>query len=107
MFLSIELVRVAGINGRYSLALDLECLCALLAEVFFENNGIPSIGSEERICNVSKERHQSDCKVQNDVEHHFRFDIIRQSSFNLIAGSKDHHCHERIKDVPNTISTLA
>jgi hypothetical protein len=77
-------------------------LFTLYAKELLKYNGVSSVRPEQGIRNVTKERNQSNSKIEHDVEHHFRPDLIREATFDLLAGPQNHHRHECVDNITDT-----
>lgn len=100
---SVEFFGAAGVDGRDRLAALAQLFLALLTEMAFEQQGVAGVGFERGVGNVADERHQSDEKVEDDVEHHLELDRIREASLDLAAGLEDHEGHECVQRIANPV----
>lgn len=103
---SVVLVAITWINSRHLMALGLQILSTLLAQIFLKFDGVFGIGTEHCIRNITKEWYEADGEIDHDVENHLRSYVVRETTFDLLAGSKDHDCHECINHITNTIKSL-
>ena len=64
-----------------------------------EFDGIPRVGTEEGVCEVSKEGDEADGKIDYNVQPHFAFDALVQASLNFLGAIDDHPCHEEVHEI--------
>lgn len=106
IFKSIKFVRIARVDRRNPLALSFKSFGTLRAQKLLENDGIPGVGAEQSIGDISKERDQSNTEIQDNVDIHLHLYVCRKSTFHLLTRSEDHESHECINDISNTIQEL-
>jgi hypothetical protein len=78
-----------------------------------EKNGLvlvrEDIAGVPYISDIAQEGHQSNAKVEYDIEQHLRLDLIWEATLDLLAGSQNHHSHECVYNISNarkqTVST--
>lgn len=80
-----------------------EVLGSLLSKVLLKDYSVSGVRTEQCIYNISKEWNQSNAEVHHYVEIHLGLHIGWKTTLNLLAGSKDHKCHEGVKNIADTV----
>jgi hypothetical protein len=85
------------------LALSFEIFGTLRTQELLENDGISGVCAEQSIADITKERHQSNTEIQNNVDVHLRLYVGRKSTLYLLASSHHHDSHESVNYISNTV----
>jgi hypothetical protein len=100
------LFRIAGVNGWHWQSALLQVLASFLTQVLLKKCSIASIGFESRVGYVSSKGHNSNDKVDDNIEYHPGLDRGWQPTIDLHAGPHNQKGKQHIQNVTNSIKSM-